>query len=125
VSVCECRLWFRGWLELGNWPEADREFDGIPPALRASREVLRVRFGIYAKARKWEMAYEIASALCRSPEASWMDSYSLARAACQRGKLTEAYEALQRAIDRAGKDIRAMALDDEDLEPLWLDISEV
>ena len=46
--------------------------------------------------------------------------------ACQLGDLKEAFGWLTKAIDLAGKeDIRQIALDDRDLEPLWLDISEI
>jgi|ERR1700722_3923653 len=52
--------------------------------------------------------------------------YNLACYDCQLGHLKEALKWLEKAIDLAGKkDIRAMALDDPDLEPLWNDISEI
>jgi tetratricopeptide (TPR) repeat protein len=54
-----------GWLELGNWSEANEELERITPGLRAHPDVLRVRYDVYAKAKKWEMAAEIAQALCR------------------------------------------------------------
>jgi hypothetical protein len=49
-----------GWLELGNYLEANEELERITPEMRAHPFVLRVRWGIYAKAKKWEMAAEIA-----------------------------------------------------------------
>jgi tetratricopeptide (TPR) repeat protein len=53
-------------------------------------------------------------------------SYNLACYCCQLGKRKEAFQWLWKAIDLAGKkDIRLMALDDPDLEPLWPDISEI
>jgi len=52
--------------------------------------------------------------------------YNLACYSCQLGKLKEAYQWLEKAIDLAGKkDIRQMALDDLDLEPWWLDIAQI
>lgn len=52
--------------------------------------------------------------------------YNLACYDCQLGNLKEALQWVQKAIDLAGKkDIRLMALDDPDLEPLWNDISEI
>ena len=52
--------------------------------------------------------------------------YNLACYACQLGNLKEALRLLGKAIDLAGKrDIRLMALDDPDLEPLWKDIGEI
>jgi hypothetical protein len=52
--------------------------------------------------------------------------YNLACYSCQLGKLKEALRWIGKAIEVAGKkDIRLMALDDPDLEPLWNDISEI
>jgi tetratricopeptide (TPR) repeat protein len=52
--------------------------------------------------------------------------YNLARYCCKLGRLKEAIGYLDRAIDLAGKnDIRQQALEDADLEPLWVNISEI
>ncbi len=52
--------------------------------------------------------------------------YNLACYECQAGNLKKAMGWLGKAIDMAGKkDIRLMALDDPDLEPLWTQISEI
>lgn len=41
------------------------------------------------------------------------------------GDLKGAYDWLEKTFDLSGKlDLRTMALDEPDLEPLWLDISE-
>jgi hypothetical protein len=53
----------RGWLELGNHLEANEELEKITASLRAHPEVLEVRWRIYAKAEKWEGAFEIALTL--------------------------------------------------------------
>jgi len=53
----------QGWLELGNHVEADEELEKITPERRAHPAVLEVRWEIYAKAKKWDAALEIASAL--------------------------------------------------------------
>jgi hypothetical protein len=59
-------------------------------------------------------------------EAESMIRYNLACYECQLGNLEEAMRWLGKAIDMAGKkDIRLMALDDPDLEPLWNQISEI
>lgn len=52
-----------GWLELGNHLEANQELEKIAPQMRAHPQVLEVRWQIYAAARKWEPALDIASAL--------------------------------------------------------------
>jgi hypothetical protein len=45
---------------------------------------------------------------------------------CQLGRKKEAWNWLEKAFDAATdpKPIKTMALDDPDLEPLWLDIAE-
>ena len=43
-----------GWLELRNYLEADAELDEITPRLQAHPNVLKVRWRVYAKARKWD-----------------------------------------------------------------------
>lgn len=51
--------------------------------------------------------------------------YNLACYACQLGNLKLAHEWLGQAIDMAGtKEIKLMALDDHDLEPLWWEIGK-
>ena len=52
-----------GWLGLGNWQEANEEFEKIAPELRAHPDVLEVRWQIYAKAGKWDLAAQIAATL--------------------------------------------------------------
>jgi len=52
--------------------------------------------------------------------------YNLACYCCQLGELTESMQWLGKAIELAGKNhIRLMALDDEDLQPLWGKISSI
>jgi hypothetical protein len=52
--------------------------------------------------------------------------YKLACYSCQLGNLKAAMEWLEKAIDVAGKmDVRTMALEDLDLEPLWANIGEI
>ena len=52
--------------------------------------------------------------------------YKLACYCCQLGDLKGAWKWLEQAIDVAGKkDIRTKALNDPDLEPLWVNIAEI
>lgn len=53
----------QGWLELGNHVEANEELDKITPQRRAHPYVLEVRWQIYAAAKKWDAALDIASVL--------------------------------------------------------------
>src|SRR6266404_4186070 len=52
--------------------------------------------------------------------------YNLSCYACQMGRLDEARQWLQRAVKIAGKDpIKFMAVNDDDLEPLWREIKKL
>jgi tetratricopeptide (TPR) repeat protein len=53
----------QGWLELGNYAEANTELGKVAPELRTHPEVLKVSWEVYAAARKWEAALEVAVAL--------------------------------------------------------------
>jgi hypothetical protein len=53
----------QGCLELGNNLEVDAELDNITASLRAHPDVLKVRWEIYAAAKKWEAALDIAAAI--------------------------------------------------------------
>jgi predicted Zn-dependent protease len=151
-----------GWLGLGDHLAANEELEKITPELRAHPAVLLVRYEIYAKAKKWEGAAEIASALVKlMPEqpsfwicwayatrrktgggipeakrilleaeskfpAEYLIRYNLACYECQSGNLKKAMRLIAKAIDMAGKkDIRLMALNDPDLESLWVEIGEI
>lgn len=149
-----------GWLELGNYLEANAELEQIAPPSRAHPLVLEMRYKIYSTTHRWDMAAEVARGLqkllpnnpygyfhlayClhelkqteeayatllavveKFPQA-WLIRYNLACYACQLGKLPEALQWLEQAIDLADKkDIRLMALEDLDLEPLWTQIGEI
>jgi tetratricopeptide (TPR) repeat protein len=53
----------------------------------------------------------------------WVVPYNLACYCAQTGRLQEALEWLNQAIDLAGgKDVRAQALEDPDLQPIWKEI---
>ena len=53
----------QGWFELGNCIEASKELDEISPTMRGHPAVLEVRYHIYAAAKKWEYAADIAKAI--------------------------------------------------------------
>jgi tetratricopeptide (TPR) repeat protein len=55
----------QGWLGLGNFLEADEELEKITHQLRDHPAVLSVRYEIYAKAKKWDVAADIADALVK------------------------------------------------------------
>jgi len=54
-----------GWFELGDMVSANDELDEIRPEMRAHPVVLSMRYEIYAEAKKWAMAAEVAGALVK------------------------------------------------------------
>ena len=56
----------QGWTERGNYPEAEAELRQLPAELRAHPQVLTVRYEIYAKTARWELAAEVAGILVES-----------------------------------------------------------
>ena len=46
-----------GWLELGNWREANEELEDITPQMPAHPDVLAVRWQIYAQAVREVLAF--------------------------------------------------------------------
>jgi predicted Zn-dependent protease len=147
----------QGWLELGSHTEANEELEKIAPELRAHPAVLEVRWEICAKAKEWDAALEIASALVQVVPAhplGWLHRssalhelkrtqeavynlqrvvdrftgdaiirYNLACYECQLGNLHEAMFWFQAACEIGdGNELKLMALEDPDLEPLWKDI---
>jgi len=65
-----------GWFELGDLVTANNELDEIAPEERANPAVLVMRYEIYAKGGRWNIAAEIAEALVTilpdEPE-SWLN----------------------------------------------------
>ena len=90
----------QGWLELGNMAEANNELDNITAGLRAHPHVLNVRWEIYAAAKKWEAALDIAAAIIRlAPEEplGWVN-----RSFClhEMERTAEARDNLLRVVDK-------------------------
>jgi tetratricopeptide (TPR) repeat protein len=90
----------QGWFELGNHLEANEELEQITPENRAHPGVLEIRWQIYAKAKKWEAALDIASALIQlAPEHpfGWVH-----RSFClhELERTEEARDNLLRAVDK-------------------------
>lgn len=89
----------QGWLELGNHIEADAELDNITPELRAHPDVLKVRWQIYATAKQWEAALEIAAAIIQmAPDdpVGWVDRSCVLH---QLKRTAEARDNLLRVVD--------------------------
>jgi predicted Zn-dependent protease len=142
-----------GWLGLGSHTEAAIELENLTAENRDHPAVLEIRWQVFARAKRWEAALEVASGLMQSrPEspAGWVhrsyslhelkrtgeardnllrvvdrfpdDStmrYNLACYECQLGRPQRAKHWLDQALaigDPA--QIKQMALEDPDLEPL-------
>lgn len=150
-----------GWIELGNYGEANEELENITASSRSHPDVLEVRWEIYAKAENWDACLDIARAiLAQDPErmSAWIHHayalrrlpsggvqaafeallpaadkfgfqsiapFNLACYAAQLGRIPEAESWLAIAFKRAegnfeGKEMKLMALNEPDLEPLWV-----
>jgi predicted Zn-dependent protease len=149
----------QGWIELGNHLEANEELEQVTAENRAHPAVLEVRWQIYAKAKKWDAALDIASALVQMvPEhpLGWVHRsyclhelkrtaeardnllrvvdkfpedpimrYNLTCYECQLGRLEQAKNWLEKAFKLGDpKEMKLMALEDPDLEPLWREIGK-
>jgi tetratricopeptide (TPR) repeat protein len=92
----------QGWLMLGNFIEADSELDNITPLFRVHPQVLAVRWQVYAKAERWDGAFEIARTLVEQlPDDSfgWIhQAYALRR--MDGGGVKAAWDALLPAADK-------------------------
>ncbi|MBI4325257.1 MAG: tetratricopeptide repeat protein [Chloroflexi bacterium] len=89
-----------GWLGLGNFAEANEELERITPPLRAHRDVLEVRWQVYAAGMKWEACLDIATALTkRAPDRpfGWIHR---AYALHELKRTAEALESLLPAADK-------------------------
>lgn len=61
----------QGWIELGNYSEANEELEKISPPLRVHPDVLEIRCQVYSHAKKWDACVNVASALVKlAPERS-------------------------------------------------------
>lgn len=90
-----------GWLELGAVTAAFNELENIQPQARLHPDVLRLRYGIYAKAEKWEYAFTIAEGLARlipdDAEPFLWRSDSARR--MQGGSVLQAFDLLRDVVD--------------------------
>jgi len=110
-----------------------KEWAGAYEIARAiSEAVPRASFGVFHMAvalhemKRTEAAWKLLlSVVDNFPDNTYM-RYNLACYTCQLGQLKDAMTWLEKAIDLAGKsDLRQMALDDPDLEPLWAVIGSI
>jgi predicted Zn-dependent protease len=88
-----------GWLDLGNFVEANNELEEIAPLNRAHPHVLEMRCRIYEAAGKWEMSLVVTRTLCdQLPK--WLPGW-LHQARClhEIGRTHEAYHLLVDVVE--------------------------
>ena len=89
-----------GWLELGNYLEANEELENIQPELRAHPYVLELRYKVYDAAGRWDMALGVAEGLMKIlPENQWGYFYA-AYALHELKRTQEAYEVVKAVIHK-------------------------
>jgi len=89
-----------GWLELGNWHEANEELENITLLMRAHPDVLQVRVKIYTEAGKWDYVAEVANGLCRMLPHSEFGALHLAHALRRLDRTAEARDTLLPIADQ-------------------------
>lgn len=117
----------QGWLVLGDWKSARSELAQITPARRAHPDVLLCWVEAFGFAGRWEKAAMVARTLTTrlsTTEGVWRAHYALARCEAHLGHYAAAEIALHYAVQQAPMDIRQMALDDPELDPLWKNIGK-
>ena len=108
-----------GWLGLGDWQSAKAELDELTPTLRAHPDVLKMRVAIHCAARQFDRAATISDTLAEAlPEDAqfWLNR---AIALCQLGQWKTAQAAILICFNLK-PDLQSAALDNPDLQPLWL-----
>jgi tetratricopeptide (TPR) repeat protein len=90
----------QGWLELKNYVEANEELEKISPLLRARPDILQARWGIYAKAKRWANALEIARTLIDTYPDEPFGWIHRAFALHELRRTDEAYQAAYSALDK-------------------------
>jgi Flp pilus assembly protein TadD len=95
-----------GWIELGNFGEARNELDRISSGAKQHRDVLELRWFMYAQEDNWEEGLRVANAmleLASEDPALWLNrAYALRRV--QSGGLQAAWDALLPAFEKFPKE---------------------
>ena len=88
-----------GWLGLDNWQEANEELEKITPGNRFHPSVLLVRYEVYARGEKWNLADEIARELIqvRPEEPQFWIWHAYATRRMPGGGIPQAREILSKA----------------------------
>jgi uncharacterized protein HemY len=95
-----------GWLELGDWREANKELGKIASEARTHNDVIEVQLQTYIKAENWDMVALLAKGLCDAKPMGthyWI-SLAYATAHRRRGGVFRAKEILIRAHEKLPKE---------------------
>ena len=90
----------KGWLELGDHIHANEDLEKITAKLRAHPDVLKVRWRVYAQAKKWNVCLLIAQTVTElEPEkpGGWID---YAQSLHRLNRTQAAYDLLLSVADR-------------------------
>jgi predicted Zn-dependent protease len=89
-----------GWLELGNWQEANEELEHITPRFKSHPYVLELRYKIYQAAGRPEKAVEAAGELRTLLPENPLSHIHLAFSLHELKRTTEAYDILISVVDQ-------------------------
>jgi hypothetical protein len=107
-----------GWLELGNWRQANDEVDEISDAFKAHAIVLQLRCEIYKAAKKWDLVKHGALHLNGQFPTQWRFPFLLACSYAQGGDLDSSKTWFQRAMKLNEEKVKLEAVICDDLKPL-------
>jgi tetratricopeptide (TPR) repeat protein len=93
-----------GWLGLGDWQEANEEWEQITPAVRSHSRALNVRWAICAKAAKWDEAIKIARLLAETYPRNGLGWVHWAYSLHELKRTEEAQKILLGVLDKFSKD---------------------
>jgi hypothetical protein len=95
-----------GWLELGNWHEANEEIEQITSRMRVHPDVLQVRCKIYTAAETWEFVVAVAGTLSRHAPSSSFGPLHLSHALRKLDRIAEAINVLTSHVEKFPKEWR-------------------
>jgi predicted Zn-dependent protease len=107
-----------------QWEMAEEISGALIQMLPKDPNAWRMHANSYHYAGRYQEAHDIAKGKLKAFPKDWPLHYDLACYCCRLGKLEEARNWFHRAIDLGdAKVITLRALDDPDLEPLWVEIT--
>lgn len=110
-----------GWLELGNWQEANAELEALEPLARAHPLTLALRVRIYTAAGRWESALTVGKSLNAGSHFDVELVLALSRAAAQLGDVEQGRKWVEQAMElNQTNEFKVRLLDDPLLKSIWI-----